>query len=108
MSGAKPSHFSCITIHPPRFVPSLFSDLPASHVPQIKAKNDQTMLKYGVYVSFAANALSLIRHPYLVQSSQRILSYVKVPLVSPDLLKHVWFLLGARAREARYIHSTRL
>ena len=56
-----------------------FVDLPASHVLQIKAKNDQTMLKYGVYVFFATSALSLIHFPYLVQSSQRILSYVKAP-----------------------------
>lgn len=85
MSRAKPSHFSCITILPPRFVPSLFSELHASHMPQIKAKNDQTMLKYGVYVFFAASALSLIHHPYVVQSNQRILSYVKIlPLISPD------------------------
>jgi hypothetical protein len=37
------------------------------HLPQIKAKNDQTMLKYGVYhffrPFFAANATLLINHP---------------------------------------------
>lgn len=88
MSRAKPSHFSCITIRPPRLVPS-YVDLPASHVLQIKAKNDQTMLKYGVYVFLATSALSLIHFPYLVQSSQRILSYVKVPLICRDTLKHV-------------------
>ena len=69
--------------------PSLFSDLLASHVSQIKAKNDQTMLKYGVYIFFSASALSLIHNLYLAQSSQRIHSYVKVPLISSDLLKHV-------------------
>jgi hypothetical protein len=83
MSRAKPSHLSCITIRPPRFVPRLFSDLSASHVPQIKAKNDQTMLKYGVYVIFDASALPLIHHLYLAQSRQRILSYVKVPFLIP-------------------------
>ena len=66
------------------------------------------MLKYGVYALFAASALPLIRHPYFVQLSQRILSYVKVPLISPDSLKHVYSASGTRAREARCVHSARL
>ena len=57
------------------------------HLPQIKAKNDQTMLKYGVYrflrASIAANASLLINHPQLAQSSRETPSYVNVRLSSP-------------------------
>lgn len=91
MYRARRLRFSCITILLPRFVPIFFTGSPIPHVWQIKAKNDQTMLKYGVYhlFIFFVMYVHLIRHPRFVQSSQRVPWCVKIDL---SFMGHIFSL----------------
>jgi len=74
----------------------LFLAYLSPHVSQIKAKNDQTILKYGMFYMFAMDVSSLIRYLDIVQSSLQVQWCVKVPL---STMEHNFSL-------ARYFVST--